>query len=106
MSLQGRILNIKFLNSVSHKLEDFKPLIDDQVGIYSCGPTVYDFAHLGNLRAYVFADTLVRILRLAGFKVKWVMNITDIDDKTLAGAKAAGIPLKEFTGKYEKEFWF
>lgn len=95
---------IKFYNTVSKQRENFKPIKLNEVGIYSCGPTVYDYAHIGNLRAYVFVDMLYRFLVSQGFKVTWMMNITDIDDKTINKAKAQNKNLKEITDKYEKAF--
>ena len=73
---------IKFYNTLTRKKEEFKPLEDNQVRIYTCGPTVYDFAHIGNLRTYIFSDVLCRTIKLAGFKVKQVMNITDVGHLT------------------------
>jgi len=72
--------------------------------MYSCGPTVYDYAHLGNLRAFIFVDILKKYMKYKGLKVKHVMNITDVDDKTIRGSKKEGKSLKEFTRFYEKEF--
>jgi len=72
--------------------------------MYTCGPTVYNFAHIGNLRAYLFQDILKRVLQKNGYQINHVMNITDVDDKTIAGAKAARISLKEFTSTYETAF--
>lgn len=97
-------LKIHLFNTKSKTLEEFTPVENRQVKIYSCGPTVYARAHIGNLRAYVFVDLLVRFLKSQDYKVKWVMNITDIDDKTLAGAKAASQPLKTYTKQFEDEF--
>ena len=73
--------------------------------IYSCGPTVYNFAHIGNFRSYVFADLLRRYLQYKGFKVNQIMNITDVDDKTIKGSQKEGKPLKEFTTIYERAFF-
>jgi len=95
---------MKFFNTRSKKKETFRPLTQGVVKIYSCGPTVYGPAHLGNLRAYIFADILNRLLNFKGYQTRWVMNITDIDDKTIQGAKKAGVSLKEFTKKNEKNF--
>jgi len=89
---------------LARKKEVFRPF-RKVVSIYTCGPTVYDFVHLGNLRAYLFSDILVRYLQYKKYKTRWVMNITDVDDKTIAGAKKAGVSLKEFTKKYEKIFF-
>jgi cysteinyl-tRNA synthetase len=77
-------MQINLYNSLSRKIEPFTPLIDNEVRMYSCGPTVYNFAHIGNMRAFLFADLLQRVLKVVGHhKVLWVMNITNIDDKTI-----------------------
>ncbi len=77
-------MEIKLHNSLTNKTETFKPLQDNLVRLYSCGPTVYNFAHIGNMRAFLFADLLQRVLRVVGgYDLKWVMNITNIDDKTI-----------------------
>ena len=95
---------IQFFNTLTQKKEEFIPIEKDVVKMYTCGPTVYDLAHIGNFRAYVFEDLLHRYLEFVGYKVKRVMNITDIDDKTIKGAKSQGISLKEYTTKYIKAF--
>jgi len=95
---------IKLYNTLTRKKEIFKPLKDRQVGIYTCGPTVYDFAHIGNFRAYVFSDILRKTLKANDFKIKEVMNLTDIDDKTIKRSQEKGKSLKEFTKRYEKAF--
>ncbi len=77
---------ILFYNTLTRKKEEFRTIEDKIVKMYTCGPTVYDFAHIGNFRAYVFEDLLHRFLEFSGYKVIRVMNITDIDDKTIAGA--------------------
>lgn len=96
---------LKFFNTLSRKKEVFKPLKDNIVTIYTCGPTVYDFAHIGNFRSFIFADVLRRYLEYKGFKVKQVRNITDVDDKTIKGSQKEGISLKEYTRRYEKAFF-
>ncbi|KPJ72980.1 cysteinyl-tRNA synthetase [Parcubacteria bacterium DG_74_1] len=96
---------LRFYNTLSRKREIFKPIKKGQVKIYSCGPTVYDFAHIGNFRAYVFADILRRYLEYKRYQVRHVMNITDIDDKTIKNSKMAKMSLKDFTEKYTKEFF-
>ncbi len=96
---------MKFYNTLTRKKELFKPVKKGQVGMYTCGPTVYDFAHIGNFRSYVFDDLLRRWLKYRNFKVNQVMNITDIDDKTIKGSIKEGISLKEYTKKYEKAFF-
>lgn len=79
---------MKLFNTLSGQLEEFKPLSAKEVRMYACGPTVYDFAHIGNFRTFVFEDLLRRFLEYKGFEVKHVMNVTDVDDKTIAGANA------------------
>ncbi len=96
---------LKLFNTLTGKKEVFKPIKKNEVRIYTCGPTVYDFAHIGNFRTYVWQDILKRWLLYKGFKVKHVMNLTDIDDKTIKGAREQGIPLREYTDKYIKAFF-
>lgn len=96
---------IKFFNTLSGRKEEFQPLIPGQVRLYTCGPTVYDYAHIGNFRAYVFEDLLKRFLVFMGFQVTHVMNITDVDDKTIRGAAGQGVSLEAFTRKYIDAFF-
>ena len=96
---------IKFYDTYSRQLEIFTPIAPPQVKIYTCGPTVYSFAHIGNFRAYVFEDLLQRHLEARGFEVERVMNLTDVDDKTIRGSREAGISLPEFTAKFKKSFF-
>ena len=98
-------MELKFYNTLTRTLEVFKPIREGQAGLYTCGPTVYNYAHIGNFRAYVFEDLLHRVLEYAGYKVKQVMNLTDVDDKTIRNSRAAGIPLREFTAKYKQAFF-
>jgi cysteinyl-tRNA synthetase len=91
-------------NSLGRKKEEFRPLKDREVGLYSCGPTVYDLPHIGNYRSFFMADLVRRWLEHRGFRVRHVMNITDIDDKTIRDSAKAGMSLQEFTRKYEKVF--
>ena len=74
---------MKFYNSLTRRQEDFKPLDPGRVGLYTCGPTVYNFAHIGNLRTFLFQDLLKRTLRTAGYEVRHCMNLTDVDDKII-----------------------
>ena len=97
--------NIKFFNTLTRKKEVFKPLEDGKVKMYTCGPTVYDYAHIGNFRAFLFEDLLKRWLVHRGFKVTHVMNLTDIDDKTIKGSQKQQIPLRQFTDFYVKAFF-
>ena len=96
---------MRFFNTLSGKIETFKPLADKTVKRYTCGPTVYDFAHIGNLRAYIFEDILRRALLSNGYRVKQVMNITDIEDKIIKRAKEEKTTVRKLTRKYEKEFF-
>ncbi len=98
---------LRFFNTYSRQLEDFEPrdLAGRKVDIYTCGPTVYSRAHIGNFRAYVFEDLLQRHLELRGYTVHRVMNITDVDDKTIRGAREAGIPLTESTVQFKEAFF-
>ncbi len=96
---------LRFYNTLSRTKEIFKPIKNSQVRIYTCGPTAYDFAHIGNFRSYVFADILRRYLEYKKYKVKHAMNITDIDDKSIRNSKIAKMNLKAFTEKYTREFF-
>ncbi|HUK12078.1 MAG TPA: cysteine--tRNA ligase [Thermoanaerobaculaceae bacterium] len=96
---------IRFLNTASRRVETFRPLEDDHARIYTCGPTVYNFVHIGNLRTFLFEDVLRRTLKAFGYRVTQVMNLTDIDDKTIKGANAEGVSLREFTDRYVKAFF-
>src|SRR3989344_7582917 len=95
---------LKLFNTLARKKQNFKPF-SDKIRIYTCGPTVYDFAHIGNLRTYIFEDILKRTLKLNGFKVKHVMNITDIDDKIIKRSREEGVGYRELGEKYEKAFF-
>lgn len=96
---------LKFYNTLTREKEIFTPINPPNVGFYSCGPTVYNYAHIGNYRAYIFADILKRVLLYEGYKVKHIMNLTDIDDKTIRGSQEEGKTLKEFTEFYTEEFF-
>jgi cysteinyl-tRNA synthetase len=95
---------IQFHNTLSGKLEEFRPLKDGKVMLYACGPTVYHYAHIGNFRTFVFEDLLRRFLEFKGFKVLHVMNITDVDDKTIAGANREKKTLSAYTEYYTEAF--
>lgn len=95
---------IQFHNTLSGKLEEFKPLKKGVVTFYTCGPTVYHYAHIGNFRTFVFEDLLRRFLEFKGFKVRHVMNITDVDDKTIAGANREKKSLSAYTEYYTEAF--
>ncbi|MDD5218923.1 MAG: cysteine--tRNA ligase [Candidatus Omnitrophica bacterium] len=95
---------IRFFNTLTGQEEEFQPLHAGEVRIYTCGPTVYDYAHIGNFRAFVFEDLLRRFLEFTGYQVRHVMNITDVDDKTIAGAIRNGKALNDYTEFYIKSF--
>ena len=96
---------LKVYNTLSRKKEVFKPIRKGEVGMYGCGPTVYSTPHIGNFRSFFMGDMIRRYLEYSGYKVNYVMNITDIDDKTIRDSKKEGLSLKEFTEKYTKEFF-
>jgi len=98
---------LRFFNTYSRELEEFEPRnpAARRIGIYTCGPTVYSRAHIGNFRAYIFEDLLQRHLELRGYKVHRVMNITDVDDKTIRGAREAKVPLAKFTAQFKEAFF-
>jgi cysteinyl-tRNA synthetase len=95
---------LRLFNTLSGKVEEFQPLTNNQVRMYACGPTVYDYGHIGNFRTFIAVDILRRFLRQSGYKVQHVMNITDVDDKIIRNSVQAGMPLKQFTAKFEKAF--
>ncbi len=95
---------MKLYNTLSRQLEELKPLRPPEVSLYACGPTVYDFAHIGNFRSFTFVDLLRRTLKFFGYTVKHAMNFTDVDDKTIRGAIKAGEPLRDYTGRYIQTF--
>ncbi len=98
---------LRFFNTYSRALEEFRPLdlAGGEVKMYTCGPTVYSRAHIGNFRAYIFEDMLQRHLELRDYKVHRVMNLTDVDDKTIRGCREAGVPLAEFTEPFKTAFF-
>jgi cysteinyl-tRNA synthetase len=100
-------MSLRFFNTYSRQLEDFEPRdpAGRKLDIYTCGPTVYSRAHIGNFRAYIFEDLLQRHLELRGYKVHRVMNITDVDDKTIRGAREAKIALQKFTEQFKQAFF-
>jgi cysteinyl-tRNA synthetase len=98
---------LRFFNTYSREVEEFKPTdpAERPIKMYTCGPTVYSRAHIGNFRAYIFEDLLQRHLQLRGYKVHRVMNITDVDDKTIRGARESNVPLSKFTAQFKQEFF-
>ncbi len=96
---------LKFYNTLTREKEDFSPIDPKEVRMYTCGPTVYNYPHIGNYRAYIFADTAKRVLLYEGYEVKHIMNLTDVDDKTIRDSQKEGKSLKEFTEFYTEEFF-
>ena len=95
----------RFYNTLTHREEDFAPLHPGEARLYTCGPTVYDYAHIGNFRTYLWEDLLRRTLKFRGYRVTQVMNLTDVDDKTIANARAAGLALDDYTQRYIDAFF-
>ncbi len=96
---------LKFYNTMARKKEAFKPIKAGFAGFYTCGPTVYNYAHIGNFRTYIFEDILRRTLKMSGYTVRQVMNITDVEDKIIKACREQKIGLKEFTEKYTQAFF-
>ena len=96
---------MRFFNTMGRSLQEFTPIKPGSVRMYTCGPTVYNYAHIGNFRAYLFEDVLRRTLEYFGNQVTQVMNLTDVDDKTIRDSKAAGLKLQDFTRKYKDAFF-
>lgn len=96
---------LTFFNTMGRKLEEFVPLEEGHVRMYTCGPTVYNYPHIGNYRTFVFEDILRKYLKFKGFKVTQVMNLTDVDDRTIKGSQKEGIPLAKLTERYAKAFF-
>jgi len=95
---------LHLFNTMSSRIEEFQPLRDNEVRMYACGPTVYDYGHIGNFRTFVAVDLLYRYLRQSGYSVRYVMNITDVDDKIIRNAARDGVSVRQFTAKYETAF--
>ncbi len=96
---------MKVFNTLTRNLEDVVPLEGNHIRLYTCGPTVYNAAHIGNFRTYVFEDLLRRYLKYREFRVTQVMNLTDVDDKTIRGATAAGVSLEAYTAPFKAMFF-
>jgi cysteinyl-tRNA synthetase len=98
-------MGLRFFNTLTRREEDFVALRSGEVRLYTCGPTVYDYAHIGNFRTYLWEDLLRRYLNVRGYRVTQVMNLTDVDDKTIANARRAGLALEDYTRKYIDAFF-
>jgi cysteinyl-tRNA synthetase len=97
-------MSLRLFNTLSSRIEEFRPLVDHEVRMYACGPTVYDYGHIGNFRTFVAVDILRRFLLQSGYTVHHVMNITDVDDKIIRFAARDGVSVQQYTAKYEKAF--
>ena len=98
-------MTFKLFNTLTRKIEEFTPIDEKEVKFYSCGPTVYNYAHIGNFRSFIFMDVLRRYLKYKGFNINHVMNITDVDDKIIRDSQKEKKSLKEFTEYYTNEFF-
>ncbi|MFZ1131176.1 MAG: cysteine--tRNA ligase [Terriglobales bacterium] len=95
---------LRLYNTLSAKIEDFHPLDRNRVRMYACGPTVYDYGHIGNFRTFIAVDLLYRFLRQSGYDVRYVMNITDVDDKIIRNAARDGVTVQHYTAKFTQAF--
>ena len=95
---------LRLYNTLSGKIEDFHPLDGNRVRMYACGPTVYDYGHIGNFRTFIAVDLLYRYLRQSGYDVRYVMNITDVDDKIIRNSARDGVNVQQYTAKFAQAF--
>ena len=95
---------LQLFNTMSGKVEEFRPIEGNDVRMYACGPTVYDFGHIGNFRTFIAVDLLYRFLKQSGYDVRYVMNITDVDDKIIHNAARDGVSVQQYTAKYQQAF--
>ena len=98
-------MTLRLFNTLTGQLDDLIPSDGEAVRMYACGPTVYDYGHIGNFRTFLQIDVLRRFLKLTGTKVRHVMNITDVDDKIIRNAAAAGVSIGEYTARFEQAFF-
>jgi cysteinyl-tRNA synthetase len=96
---------LKFRNTLTGRVEEFRPLREGEVGFYYCGPTVWNYGHIGNFRSAIAADIVCRYLKFKGYKVTHVMNITDVEDRIIAESQKAGLTIDEYTAKYIDALW-
>jgi cysteinyl-tRNA synthetase len=97
-------MGLHLYNTLSGKIEEFHPLDDNRVRMYACGPTVYDYGHIGNFRTFIAVDLLYRFLRQSGYEVRYVMNITDVDDKIIRNSARDGVTVQQYTARFTKAF--
>ncbi|HEO66240.1 MAG TPA: cysteine--tRNA ligase, partial [Spirochaetes bacterium] len=98
-------MSLRFFNTLTRKKEDFVPINEREVSIYTCGPTVYNYIHIGNLRTFLFEDILVRYLKYKGYEVHQIMNLTDVDDKTIRNSIQQNVSLNDYTQKFKEAFF-
>jgi cysteinyl-tRNA synthetase len=98
-------MTLRLFNTLTGQMDELVPSDGETFRMYACGPTIYDYGHIGNFRTFLQVDVLRRFLKLTGTKVRHVMNITDVDDKIIRNAAAAGVPIGEYTARYEKAFF-
>ena len=103
--MSSKASSIRIFNTLTRQKESFTPIKSGKVSMYTCGPTVYDYAHIGNFRAFIFEDLLKRWFEYRGFQVTQIMNFTDVDDKTIKGSQKQGKPLREYTNFYTNAFF-
>src|ERR1700739_1639072 len=102
--ISNSFMSLRLFNTLSGKIADFHPIDDKRVRMYACGPTVYDYGHIGNYRTFIAVDLLYRFLRQSGYDVRYVMNITDVDDKIISNAAPDGVTVQQYTAKFQKAF--
>src|SRR4051812_6776832 len=98
-------MTLRLYNTLTRSIEDFTPLAAPRVTLYTCGPTVWNYAHVGNFRTFIFEDVLRRYLQYSGYDVVQAMNLTDVDDRTITAANAASVPLTEHTRPFTEAFF-
>src|SRR5450759_3982658 len=103
-ALANSSMGLRLYNTLSGRIEDFHPLDGNRVRMYACGPTVYDYGHIGNFRTFIAVDLLYRFLRQSGYDVRYVMNITDVDDKIIRNSARDGVTVQQYTAKFIKAF--
>ena len=104
-SIGGNLMPLKIYNSLTKREEEFKPIEDGHVKMYNCGPTVYDYFHIGNARNFVTAETVCRYLEYKGYKVTFVQNVTDVEDKIINKANELGVPPSEVAQKFTEAYF-
>ena len=97
-------MSLRLYNTITRQVEPFDPLQPGRVSLYTCGPTVYNYAHIGNFRTFLFEDLLRRWLEASGYQVLHIMNLTDVDDRTIAAAREKGVSLRQHVDPFAKAF--